>query len=364
MSATYKYAKLDLGWKYVTTDTQVTSTATGNRVLFHICFVSTLHESLPVLDQASRRAFYLWELFSRSKEAPHGLFRIRTPQNFLLLQTNSLNKISQGKSQPFWSFSETGTCYDQRQTQQPHLFPTHFPKSKLDGLFLSKILYKRGWVQIHLFYPHLSCVLTFESQVTSLLQKPLPVDTIRVTPIWGWKLPFTSSTQLNPPWSLNTSFRTILRMKLICCALGLSFQLNYHSSYILNIVHTSHSPTLQWPFSLQQNQVANPHFSMEMLSSLAVSNCNLFSTTWLAEGDKVTTMIWLQDDKFVKSKRIRALNVPTAAACPKPSEHPKFKFLFSPQGLGKYIYCHLAWRPAVAGNSLVWAGIQENGKSY
>lgn len=76
---------------------------------------------------------------------------------------------------------------------------------------------------------------------------------------------------------------------------------------------------------------------MEMLSSLAVSNCNLFNTTWLAEGDEVTTMIWIQDDKFVKSKRGRALNVPTATACPKPSEHPTCTFLFSPQGPGKRI---------------------------
>lgn len=136
--------------------------------------------------------------------------------------------------------------------------------------------------------------------------------------------------------------------KLLCCALGLPSQLNYHSSYLLNIVHIPHSPTLQWPFSLQQNQVANPHFSVETLSSIAVSICNLFNTTWLADGGKVITMIWLQDDKFGKSKRVRAPNVPTATACPKPSEHPRFTFLSSPQEPGKCIYCHLARLPAVA----------------
>lgn len=151
----------------------------------------------------------------------HVVFSEYTLQNFLLLQSNSLNKISKRKSQPFWLFSETGTSYDQLQMQQPPWFPIHFPKSKFDGLFLSKILYKRSWVQIYLFFPHLSCVLTFESQYISLLQKLLPVDTIRVAPIRGWTLAFTCPAQLSHQWSLDIPFRTILIMKLLCCALGL-----------------------------------------------------------------------------------------------------------------------------------------------
>lgn len=80
------------------------------------------------------------------------LFLEYTLQNFLLLQNSSL-KVSQEKSQPFWPSSKTGTCYDQLQMQQPQWFQIHFPKWKLDSLILSKILYKRSWVQIYLFFP-------------------------------------------------------------------------------------------------------------------------------------------------------------------------------------------------------------------
>lgn len=96
-----------------------------------------------------------YENYFKEVRRHHVVFLEYTLQNFLLLQSNSLNKISKRKSQPFWLFSETGTSYNQLQMQQPPWFPIHFPKSKFDGLFLSKILSKRSWVQIYLFFPHL-----------------------------------------------------------------------------------------------------------------------------------------------------------------------------------------------------------------
>lgn len=119
-----------------------------------------------------------YESYFEEVRKHHVVFFECTLQNFLLLQNNPLDKISQGKPQPSWSFSETGTCQNQLQTQQPHWSPIHFSKWKLDGLFLSEILYNRSWVQIYLFFPHLLCVFTFQSQVISLLWKLLTVDTI------------------------------------------------------------------------------------------------------------------------------------------------------------------------------------------
>lgn len=117
----------------------------------------------------------LWQLFWRSKEASHGILEY-TAQNFLLLQNNSLNRISQGKSQPFWSFSESGTCYNRLQMQEPHWFPIHFPKWKLEGLFLINIPYKRSWVQVYLFFP--SSVVCFNIWKSSYFFSP------KVSPFW------------------------------------------------------------------------------------------------------------------------------------------------------------------------------------
>ena len=112
----------------------------------------------------------------------HVVFSEYTLQNFLMVQNNSLNETSQGKSQPFWSFSETGTCYNQPQTQQPHWFLTHFLNASLTVCFWARTSIRGAEFRSTYFFPHLSCVLTFESRDISLLQKLLPVDTTRATP--------------------------------------------------------------------------------------------------------------------------------------------------------------------------------------
>lgn len=139
------------------------------------------------------KALLPYENYSEEVRKHHVVFFECTLQNFLLLQNNSLDKISQGKSQPSWSFSETGTCHNQLQTQQPHWSPIHFSKWSLMVCFWARSFIKGAEFRstyfslIYCVFSHSKVKLFPFSESFSLLIPP-------VTSIQGWKLPFTCPT--------------------------------------------------------------------------------------------------------------------------------------------------------------------------